>query len=103
MLFRSEVLNEPTYIDQENIKEFMKGLSYPLYFLDFETYQQPIPLYDGIRPYMQIPFQYSLHYINKDGGKLHHREFLAHNGYDSRRELAERLCKDIPRDVCVIQ
>jgi hypothetical protein len=50
---------------------------------------------------MQIPFQYSLHYIEREGGELCHKEFLAQHGKDPRRELAERLCRDIPRDVCV--
>lgn len=87
-------------IDSKNVKEFLNTLSYPLYFLDFETFQSPIPLYDGTSPYEQIPFQYSLHYIID--GKLHHKEFLAKIGNDPRRELAERLVSDIPKDVCVL-
>ncbi len=50
---------------------------------------------------MQIPFQYSLHYIEKEGGELKHKEFLAEAGIDPRRKLAERLVEDIPKDVCV--
>lgn len=88
------------YIDKDKIKEFMNTLIEPLYFLDFETYQMPIPLYDGIRPYEQIPFQYSLH-IQRNG-KLEHKEFLACSGVDPRRSLAESLVKDIPSNVCVL-
>ena len=94
-------LSEP-YINKDNIKEFLNSLSYPLYFLDFETFTEPIPKFDGIRPYMQIPFQYSLHYIEKDGGKLLHKEFLAEDGIDPRRSLAERLTQDIPMNVCTL-
>ena len=50
---------------------------------------------------MQIPFQYSLHYIEHEGGELKHKEFLAESGPDPRRALAERLCEDIPMNVCV--
>jgi len=50
-----------THIHVKAIKEFCESLSYPLYHLDFETYQQAVPLYKGISPYQQIPFQYSLH------------------------------------------
>ena len=92
--------DKPDYIDIAGIKEFLKSLSYPLYFLDFETYQMPIPLYDRVKPYEQIPFQYSLHYIVRD--KLYHKEFLAEAGSDPRRELALRLVKDIPIDVCTL-
>ena len=80
----------------------MKGITYPIYFLDFETYQTPIPKYDGMRPYMKIPFQYSLHYIEHEGGKLKHKEFLAETGVDPRRKLAERLVEDIPENKCVL-
>ena len=90
------------YIELEKLKEFMGTLSYPLYFLDFETFQQAIPLYDGISPYNQIPFQYSLHYYEEKNGELHHKEFLAKEGVDPRRSLAERLVNDIPMDVCTL-
>lgn len=89
-------------IDVERIKEFMNTLSMPIYFLDFETIMQAIPEYDGISPYMQIPFQYSLHYIKQDGGELKHKEFLAEPQTDPRRKIAERLVEDIPTDVCVV-
>lgn len=97
-----ELNNYEDYIDKDKIKEFLKTLSYPLYFLDFETYQMPIPLYDGISPYEKIPFQYSLHHIEVIDGELKHTEFLADSGDDPRRKLAEQLVRDIPDDVCVL-
>ncbi|MBR5426821.1 MAG: DUF2779 domain-containing protein [Clostridia bacterium] len=90
-----------TFTDREAICAFLDTLSYPLYFLDFETMQLPVPKYVGSRPYQQIPFQYSLHYIEKEGGEVKHKEFLAESGPDPRRALAQRLCADIPKDVCV--
>ena len=90
------------YVDKENIKKFLDTLSYPLYFLDFETQQPIIPLYKGTRPYQQIPFQYSLHYIETKGRELKHKEFLGISGEDPRRSLAEALCKDIPAGACVL-
>ena len=97
-----EINNKPDKIEIDEIKSFLSTLNYPLYFLDFETYQQTIPLYDGISPYQQIPFQYSLHYIEEFGGELKHTEFLAESGVDPRRSLAEALVKDIPMDVCTL-
>jgi len=97
-----ELYNKEDYIDKDKIKEFLNTLSYPLYFLDFETYQMPIPLYDGISPYEKIPFQYSLHYLEKEEGELKHTEFLAEAGTDPRRALAEKLINDIPKDACVL-
>lgn len=90
-----------TYIEKENIQAFLDTLSYPIYFLDFETMQPVIPQYAGTKPYAQIPFQYSLHYIENEGGELKHKEFLAESGTNPRRALAEQLCADIPMNVCV--
>ena len=93
--------DRPDEVDADAIKDFLDTLSYPLYHLDFETFQQAIPEYDGISPYCQIPFQYSLH-IEQADGTLEHREFLAKEGTDPRRAIAESLCKDFPADVCVL-
>ena len=92
----------PPVIDREAIRGFLTQLTYPLYFLDFESFMPAVPLYDGCRPYEQIVFQYSLHFIEREGGELRHREYLARSGEDPRRGVAEQLCRDIPRDVCVL-
>ncbi len=89
------------HIDKASIGEFLDTLSYPLYFLDFETMQPVIPQFIGTKPYQQITFQYSLHYIEHEGGELRHKEFLGESGADPRRALAEQLCSDIPMNVCV--
>lgn len=96
-----EINDREDYIDKNSIEEFLNTLSFPLYFLDFETFQQAIPAYDGVSPYMQIPFQYSLHYIEKEGDELNHKEFLGKEGTDPRRELALSLVRDIPNG-CVL-
>ncbi len=89
-----------TFVDADNIRDFLTSLSYPLYFLDFETMQPVIPPFPGTKSYQQIPFQYSLHYIETEGGELKHKEFLAESGEDPRRAIAEALCRDIPMNVC---
>jgi len=96
------VYKKPPVIDKELIRLFLDTLSWPLYFLDFETFQEAIPPFDGLRPYMQVPFQYSLHIQETPGAALKHREFLAKEGIDPREELAARLCEDIPQNVCVL-
>lgn len=96
-------LDNKDHIDKQGIRNFLSTLTYPLYFLDFESMQPVLPLYDGTRPYMQICFQYSLHYIEHEGGELKHTAFLApSDGTDPRRSLAEALCRDIPQGVCTM-
>lgn len=92
-------LNGTEYVDKVGIRKFLNTLTYPLYFLDFESMMPAIPLYDRSRPHQQICFQYSLHIIERKGGPLEHKEYLAPgDGSDPRRGLAEALCRDIPID-----
>ena len=102
MQVEAEQLQLPTHIDKLGIKAFLNTLSYPLYFLDFETFQTCVPIYDGTKPYQQVPFQYSLHYIEGSECELKHKEFLADENSDPRRSIAERLVEDIPQNVCVL-
>jgi len=96
-----ELNNKEDKIEIDKIKEFMKEFSYPIYFLDFETYQDAIPKFNVQRPFSQVPFQYSLHILDKDC-KLAHKEYLSEAGIDPRRKLAESLVKDIPENACVV-
>ena len=89
------------YVEKEPLRAFLETLTYPLYFLDFETMMPAVPFCVGTHPFAQIPFQYSLHWIEREGGELKHTEFLAESGTDPRRAVAEALCRDIPADACV--
>jgi hypothetical protein len=78
-------------IDHDGLKEFVNSLTYPLYFLDFESFNPPVPLYDHSRPYQQIAFQYSLHYKSAPNTELRHVEFLAQPSTDPRPEFVRTL------------
>ena len=90
---QSEV-NGTTHIDIDEIRNFTNGLSYPLYFLDFETIGPAVPKYNGSRPYQQLVFQYSLHIQETLTSKLEHREYLADPSQDPRIKFIEQLIKD---------
>jgi hypothetical protein len=87
-----------SFIDRESIKSFIDTVSYPLYFMDFEAFMPAVPLYENSKPYQFIPFQYSLHYMEKKNGGLDHSEFLAETGSDPRLEFLERLLVDTLKD-----
>lgn len=96
-------LDNTWYVNKRGIRDFLDKVTYPLYFLDFETMQQVLPQFDGTRPYQQITFQYSLHYIEHEGGELKHTAFLAPgDGSNPLRALAEALCHDIPQNSCIM-
>lgn len=63
-------------IDEDGVETFLNRLEYPLAFIDYETFPSAIPRFSGYRPYQQIPFQFSLHVIQEEGGEVTHSEFI---------------------------
>jgi hypothetical protein len=94
--------NRGQHVDLDAIREFLEGLRFPVCFLDFETFDSAIPPFDGIRPYRQIPFLYSVHRQGSPGCPVSHSEFLAPPGKDPRDALIERLLADIPEGAQVL-
>jgi hypothetical protein len=88
------------YVDIADIENFISVLEYPLYFLDYETYASAVPAVDGARPQEQVPFQFSLHVLQEDGG-LEHVEYLADRP-EQPRPLVEALERAIGETGSVI-
>jgi len=95
-------LKQQDSTDPEKIKAFLNTLWYPLCHLDFETFNTPVPKFDGTRPYQQVPFQFSIHVQLQANAEPQHFEYLAQPGVDPRRELIEQLLAVIPADACVL-
>lgn len=79
------------HIDSVKIKEFIGTIQYPVYYMDFETCGSAVPLFDGSRPYQQIPFQFSVHVVRQKGGNPEHYSFLADGTDDPRPEFMAKL------------
>src|ERR1041385_2622872 len=79
------------HVDRDLIRAFLATLNYPLYYLDFETINPAIPLFDGLRPYQQLPFQYSLHVQQSPDTEPAHHSFLADGASDPRPEILKNL------------
>jgi predicted RecB family nuclease len=75
-----------------DLGEELAALKCPLYFMDFETVNPAIPRFAGMRPYDQLPFQWSVHVLRKPGASAEHHEFLATDTNDPRREFITSLC-----------
>jgi hypothetical protein len=82
-------------IDTAAIAMFMNTLVYPLYFLDYETAADAVPLYDGTKPYQQVAMQYSLHILDAPGAELRHTEFLWTEPTNPMPALIAQLKNDI--------
>ncbi len=83
------------YFELQNIKEFVDGMEYPLYFLDYETLTGVIPPFDGLSPYKQLPFQYSLHILRTPTSELEHYMYLHRDNSDPTVPLSESLAEHI--------
>ncbi len=79
----------------------LKELPWPRYYLDFETIGLAVPRWKGVRPYQQVPFQWSCH-IHHEDGRMEHVEFLDLSGNDPRRACTESLVEHLGRDGVVL-
>jgi predicted RecB family nuclease len=70
----------------------LESLKYPLYFTDFESVNPATPRFSRLRPYDQLPFQWSVHVQREPGAEPEHHEFLATDDSDSRPEFITSLC-----------
>lgn len=78
-------------LQRERIEAMLDAFRYPLYFLDYETFQQPIPMWEGFTPQQQVPFQYSLHVVGVDGATTHHEHMCTVRGENPIPELVRNL------------
>jgi len=77
------------------LEDELRGLEYPLYFMDFETVNPCVPRFPGMRPYDQLPFQWSVHVQRQPGAVLEHHEFLADDASDPRPAFISALCNTL--------
>ena len=89
-------------VDKEKIAEEFKILTFPLYFLDYETFPSAIPRFDGFSPHRQIPFQYSVHILESADSKPEHHEFLYVESGDPSKSFAQSLQKHIEKTGSIV-
>lgn len=87
---KQATLNDTPHFDSKGAAAKLAAYKLPAYFLDFETISIPVPVWKGTHPYQQMPFQFSLHRITRNG-KLSHEAFLDLSGNDPTKALAEAL------------
>jgi hypothetical protein len=95
------VRNQEAHVDRQTIHSMLSELRHPIHFLDFETIDYAIPKYEGTGPWQQIPFQYSLHILRRNG-KLEHTEYLHEGVREPRRSLAEHLVDAMEKNGSVV-
>jgi hypothetical protein len=89
-------------INEDDITESLSTLQYPLYFLDYETFNPAIPLFPDYHPYEHVVFQYSLHVIRKPGAEPEHFDCLITEKRDPAPIIVPNLVKNLGPDGSVI-
>ncbi len=87
---------DKVYVDKEKIAIGLKQLEYPIYHLDFETMPCPVPRFKGEWPYIQSPFEFSLHIEHAPGVCDKEKDnivFLAKTHEDERKEMIKTMLK----------
>ena len=87
--------DEGIHADKKGIQEFLENLVYPIYYLDFETINPGVPMFDKMKPHQRIPFQYSLHIQNEKAGELKHISFLHEGTEDPKKSFLESLKQNL--------
>lgn len=83
-------LSNAAYFDAANAATDLAPHSLPAYFIDFETIQFVVPIWVRTRPYQQIPFQFSVHYLSING-QLTQKWFIDLTGNDPSEAFAKEL------------
>jgi hypothetical protein len=87
---KNVTLTNEAYFDQAGAAQALAAHTLPAYFLDFETINFAVPLWQGTRPYQQIPFQFSVHHLS-DTGQLTEQSFIDLSGNDPSEAFAKAL------------
>lgn len=93
---RESIELDKVYIDKEKILAGLSQLEYPIYHLDFETMPCPVPRFRGEWPYIQSPFEFSLHIEHAPGVCDKDKDnivFLAKTHKDEREEMIQLMLK----------
>lgn len=100
--FVESVREQKIEIHHDRISGFLSQIQYPIYFLDYESFQDALPPYDGTHPYQQLTIQYSLHVLPEPGAELLHYEYIHQSGELPFAPLARSLRSHIGDEGSVI-
>lgn len=89
-------------IDAHAIQLSLSKMQYPLFFLDYETFNPAVPFFPGYHPYEHIIFQYSLFVVEKPSAEPQHYEALIVDGRDPAPLIVQDLVEHIGSEGSVV-
>ena len=91
-----------TFINKYEINNFLNTISYPISFLDYETFPAAVPRFTGYNSYQQIPFQFSLHIAHKDKDEPEHKEHIFTENKNPDESFILALKNHVPNNGSVV-
>lgn len=86
-----------------DLADELSSLTYPLFFLDFETSRIPVPYHAGMKPYEQITFQFSCHVVRTaKATELEHFQWINTEDVYPNFEFATQLREVLGNDGTII-
>ncbi|MEM4271025.1 MAG: DUF2779 domain-containing protein, partial [Candidatus Pacearchaeota archaeon] len=95
-------LENREYINQDEINYFIKRLSYPIYFLDFETINPVVPLYENSKPFEHIPFLFCLFIQRESNAEVEEICYVEDFQSDPRKKILEILSQTISKEGSIV-
>ena len=80
-------------INHAVIKNLLNKIEKPIYFLDYESINYAVPRFKSATPFLQVPFQYSLHILDKSEIALHHEYLMEEASLENLDEMLQNLTK----------
>ncbi|PIP68769.1 hypothetical protein COW91_02915 [Candidatus Nomurabacteria bacterium CG22_combo_CG10-13_8_21_14_all_32_8] len=93
---------DKVFIKKDEINDFLKDISMPISFLDYETFAAGIPRFAGYSPFNQITFQFSLHILEEKNEEPKHTEFIFTDNTNPDEEFIFALKEKLPHEGSVI-
>lgn len=85
-----------------DLRSELAAVSWPAYYLDFETMSTALPLYPGVAPYERMPVIFSVHVCSESGCVVDQHRFIGDPSKDSRRDLAESLAEALGEEGSIV-
>jgi Domain of unknown function(DUF2779) len=98
-VWRSTVANRPDI--RPALREELRAIPYPRYYLDFETIEFAVPIWPGTRPRQAIPFQWSIH-VERSAGAVEHVEYVDLSGELPVERLARNLLAALGQEGAIV-
>jgi hypothetical protein len=77
-------------VEKNSLLASLQNLNKPIAHIDFETVAPAIPVWNGCRPYDNVPVQLSCHFVDSFGNIRHH-EWLTSDDRDPRPAIGHAL------------